>query len=363
MSKYLSRKIQFITLFAMLSVVFIHSYNFSDSFLTPTTSISEGLKFGALFQYFFSNALLRFAVPLFFIISGYLFYRKFESIKSSYLKKLKNRFFSLVIPYFLWALFSGLLLFLMSYNELLFNIPIVAEKVQFTLWGCLLNPPAFQLWYLQQLIIFTVISPLIYLAVKYTRGFILILFGLFWLLDLHFIINSQALFFFSFGAYVSIFNKHKYFIRKDKPLFTTLITIFWVLLSAVITLLASLQIDNIGVTLIRLIMYKINEVVGVISVWVLFDHIFKRIIKNKIMVLASNHLFFIFVLHEPLLHFTYQLALMSNNSDLSHLIIYIFLPISVIAFCIIIGMCVKKINKNLYNVLTGGRPHSGKLKI
>ena len=54
----------------MIAVVFIHSYNYKDNFLTPTTSISESFNVYAMFEYFISNALARFAVPLFFIISG-----------------------------------------------------------------------------------------------------------------------------------------------------------------------------------------------------------------------------------------------------------------------------------------------------
>lgn len=360
MSRYLSRKIQFISLFSMLSVVFIHSYNYKDSFLTPTTTISEGMNYGAMFQYFFSNALLRFAVPLFFIISGYLFYKSFENIRCSYLKKLKTRFFSLAIPYIIWSAISGGFFLLLNSGKILGKLPIVVEKTQENFLFYFLNPPAFQLWYIQQIIIFAVLCPLIYLLIKYTKGIIIVPVAVLWALDLHFIINSQALFFYCVGAYFAIFNKEKWAIKKDHPAFTVSITVLWVALSGIITWLAVAGNDNL--VLLRLLLYRTNEIAGLIAVWTLFDHIFKRLIKKKIMILASSQCFIIFVLHEPLLHVTTQLSLLGNSSDISHFILYICLPVSVIAVCIIIGMCIKKICKPVYSVLTGGRTKRGIIK-
>ena len=358
MSKYLSRKIKFISLFSMLAVVFIHSYNYKDNFLTPTTSISEGFNFFAMFEYFISNGIARFAVPLFFVISGYLFFRNYTSIKDSYAKKLKSRFFSLIIPYCLWAFISALFMFGLTFISVTAKTDIVKESVTngaFSLLTCFIDPPAFQLWYVQQLIIFTIISPVFYLLIKNTKGLILILFAVPWILDLHFIINSQALFFFSFGAYIAIFAKERYFVRKDNRITTTLITISWIAVSVLITILAAIQITDPVLNFVRLILYRVNEILGLTSAWVLYDHIFKRVINKKVMVLASNYLFFIYVMHEPLLHLSYQLGLMSKASDIGHLILYIFMPICTIAICIVAGMIVRKISKPAYSVLTGGR--------
>lgn len=365
MSKYLSRKIKFISLFSMIAVVYIHSYNYKDNFLVPTTLISEGVNWGAGVEYFFSNALLRFSVPLFFIISGYLFFRNFESIKKSYITKLKSRLFSLVIPYCLWAFISAVLMLLLSYLDIFKSLDIINERVltgNYILLSCFIDPPAFQLWYLQQLIIFTLLSPLFYLAIKHTKGFILIPFGLLWLLDLNFVINSQALFFFSIGAYIGIYGKERYFVKKDNPVFTTAVTVCWIALSAIITILAMLHLDIMGMKILRLFLYKCNEVCGVVAMWVLFDHLFKRMINKKIMVLASHYLFFIYAMHEPLLHLCYQLGLTGSSSDLSHILLYICMPISVIAICIISGMAVRKLSKPVYSLLTGGRHNFYKTK-
>ena len=74
MNSYLSKKISFLSMISMIAVVFIHAYNYTDSFLQPNTIITEGLHLGACVQFAISNALARFAVPLFFMISGFLFF-------------------------------------------------------------------------------------------------------------------------------------------------------------------------------------------------------------------------------------------------------------------------------------------------
>lgn len=362
MSKYLSRKIKFLSLFSIIAVVFIHAYNYKDNFLLPTTVISEGANPYAVFQYFFSNALCRFAVPMFFIFSGYLFFRNFVSIKESYAKKLKTRLFSIVIPYLCWTVISGVIIIAFSYvkgfneTEIVKNNAITRFAEFFNFF---INPSAFQLWFLQQLIIFSVISPIIYLAVKYTKGIILIPIGVFWLLDINFILNSQGLFFFCVGAAFAIFKQESFITQKDCKILTTLITICWVTLSCAITYFAV----NDGNYYFRLILYKANEVFGVVSMWMLFDHIFNRWENKKTLVRATNNSFFIYVLHEPLLHLCYQFALIKGTGDnLTHTILYICLPICIIFLCIFVSAIIRKTFKPLHNILSGGRLYGGKIR-
>lgn len=358
MSKYLSRKIKFISLFAMIGVVFLHSYNFADRFLTPATRISEGFKLSAMFEYFVSNGLCRFAVPMFFMISGFLFFFKYENSIKGYKSKIAKRSYSLLTPYLLWAFISAIAILILTFFNVTAKLDIVTEHpvtqtVDFLY--CFVNPPAFQLWYLQQLIIFTVISPLIYLLIKYTKGIILIPFCILWLLDLSFIINSQALFFYSAGAAIAIFDKSKSFAIYNSRRNTVVFALFWILLSALFTVLAASAPKDFAYSVIMTGICKVNEIVGIIAMWLIFDHIIKRIANKKVLLLMTGHLFFIYALHEPLLHIAYQVALFDLESSFGHVILFICLPISVIAFCIIVSMAVRKLFRPIHKLLTGGR--------
>ena len=64
--------------------------------------------------------LCRVAVPLFFFMSGFLFFLRTEFFTAQvYFKKLKSRFRSLLIPYLFWNLVLLLLVFVLSMIPLL----------------------------------------------------------------------------------------------------------------------------------------------------------------------------------------------------------------------------------------------------
>lgn len=362
MTKYLSRKIKFISLFLMIGVVFMHSYNYSDSFLTPSTSISEGFNFCAMLEYFISNGIARICVPMFFAISGYLFFRTFRPSLKCYSYKIKSRFFSLFIPYLIWCALSGIFLFLISLSDFSW-LPIVQEKAGITqttgLWGIInwfVQPASFQLWYIQQLMIFTVISPVIFWLIKYTRGIIIIPVAVLWIFDLSFIINSEAALFYMLGALIAIFDKESFVLQKESKLFTVIITLVWVAINIIKTILAAYDgNDNIVLYISKIGLTKISIIIGMISMWYLFDHLVKRLFTKKSLLLLSSHMFFIYTLHEPLLHICFQLGIGAGAPDPAHLALYICLPVSVIAFSVIVSMCVRKLCLPLHKVLTGNR--------
>ena len=83
-------------------VVFIHVYH-SDMDVSKLHAI--GFSGMAVYEYvcrFFSVVLGSSAVPVFFIISGYLLFLKVDNYsKDVYIGRLRKRWHTLVIPYFL----------------------------------------------------------------------------------------------------------------------------------------------------------------------------------------------------------------------------------------------------------------------
>lgn len=363
MSKYLSRKIKFISVFAMSAVMFINAYNFKDHNFNPTARISEGFNGAAMFEYFFSNELFRFAVPLFFMISGFLFFYTYENTKKCYVKKLKSRAKSLLVPFVIWTCASGILTTILYNTKMFGDLPIVHDKAyqwnEFYMY--LIKPSAFQLWFLQNLMIFVIISPIIYILIKKTRGIILILLAILWLGDtwinayLPFTSCFSGLFAFSLGSSMAIFGKSKEFARSNNRIQTLIFASIWILLSLLNTYIAAFADDSFIFDIIMISLYKINQAVGVIAMWFLFDHIAKRITDKKGFIIAATHVFFVYVLHEPLLHIFSQVALRQSDTITGHLALYVCLPLSVGAVCVIISMATRKNLKKIHGVLTGGR--------
>ena len=84
-------------------VVFVHSFGTDIDVAELHASVLTGLVAYDYIRLFFSVVIARSAVPIFFIISGYLLFLKVEKYnKTVYISKLRKRWHSLVIPYFSW---------------------------------------------------------------------------------------------------------------------------------------------------------------------------------------------------------------------------------------------------------------------
>ena len=94
MDKYLSNKLKNMSLFMTFFVVILHSNNLENSSV---------LNVNTLVQNVIGQGIVRIAVPMFFVISGYLFFYKFKPSTEAFISKYKKRFKSLFIPYFIWC--------------------------------------------------------------------------------------------------------------------------------------------------------------------------------------------------------------------------------------------------------------------
>jgi hypothetical protein len=109
---------------------------------------------------FFSDILARVAVPMFFFISGLLFFLNVEKFDlKTYFTKLRSRVKTLLIPYLFWNI---LVFFLLVYVLKTAQI----DDVYYALWG---GPAAFPFWFIRNLMVVVVLSPAIFLLVKHLK--------------------------------------------------------------------------------------------------------------------------------------------------------------------------------------------------
>lgn len=165
-------------------VVFIHTF---DGAVTINGMQIEGggICYHALGN-LISRGLARIAVPLFFFMSGYLYFKESSLSVTLYRKKTKTRVKSLLIPYLLWNVW--VLVFMFGYQW-------IGAKVGFEFSGKLIRdftaadfvrsfwdrgsgyPICFQLWFLRDLILLSFLAPVIYYSIRSTRGLILFIPG------------------------------------------------------------------------------------------------------------------------------------------------------------------------------------------
>lgn len=164
----------------------------------------------------------RVAVPLFFVISGALFFRDYTFYAT--LKKWKSRFFSLCIPYLVWNTL-WLLLALLGYYTPLGNF-LGGVKAAFTweniLAGIFLHRFFEPFWFIRQSILLAVLCPLIYLLLK-NRWVGLVAIAAFYaacFLGLHFstylFYDTDMILFYLIGAYIGIHGFQSFTSQKPK---------------------------------------------------------------------------------------------------------------------------------------------------
>ena len=217
----LSNVINFLRFPLIIGVVFIHNV----SLYNVDTINFDNLPLYFIVSNLFSQVIGRISVPLFFFISGILFFYNVDFNLHSYRIKLKKRIRTLLIPYLFWNILSLLFYYIISYIPILSSL--VNRKIEYDLnyilsamWGITREgdvfayPIAYQFWFIRDLMVVVLLTPLIYLYVKKTKVHGVVVLCLLWFLgySLPFIgtrgLGTSALFFFVLGAWFSINKKN-----------------------------------------------------------------------------------------------------------------------------------------------------------
>lgn len=336
--KIFSSACNFLRLPLMLLVVFIH-VKYNVLITLPKTDLSYSVVF------FFTQIISRIAVPSFFVISGYYFF--FDIAKQNsfslqdYKTKLSKRVFSLLIPYLIWNLFYCL------FKSIFFeqNFFLLLSKI-----FAYPMPVAFQFWYIRDLMIMCLISPLLYWLIKKIKWFLLLILLLVWFLNLKIVIDTPLLFF-SLGAYFSIERKNVVsLLEKIKPY-----VFLFVLFFGVMDFVFNLSPTNIfhkaeNIYLIHCL-FILSGVAGAFCFAVYF-------VKNKQADKFSNSslVFLLFAIH-PLttLYLFTPLLITIFGNEISLLVAYFVPIIFSIVVAYILYCLMNKFFRHLLFILVGRR--------
>lgn len=173
MTQYQSDKLKVISFASILLVLYIHS-GFHDY-----PNEIQGMVFNHYLQESISGGLGQCAVPMFFAISGFLFFRGINSLHDVY-AKMKKRVRTILIPFIIAAWFLPLFYIAIE------SIPAASryinaggitdvfknESVWYIFQALYIhvpgepNPWGFHLWFMQDLIGIILLSPLLFYARK-----------------------------------------------------------------------------------------------------------------------------------------------------------------------------------------------------
>lgn len=360
MNKYLSVKLRIISLISIILVVLLHSNNTTVKFNSGNMNFDNG--YNVFMQNFFSLGITRIAVPIFFCISGYLYFLNTKGTIQEFLQKYKKRGKTLLIPYLIWSTWGVLFYFtlqLLPQSKDFFTKDLITSySFSKTLNTIIRNPIPYQLWFVRDLIILVVVSPLIYWATKYFKIIPVMLLFIVWLELFEFsfvILSSDAIFFFCLGAYLAIF-KSEFMVKKlNKRVYIVFIFV-WVLIVLVKTSLMY-QHSEKTIEIISLLLHKMSIGVGIIALWSVYDILMINKEKPNVVILNLSSLtFFIYAFHEPVLTIVKKgLFYMGGVSEMLSITVYFVAPIITIFLSILVGSFMRRYMLGFYKLITGGR--------
>ena len=360
-NEYLSKKLSFISLISMIAVVFAHAYNYTDTFLQPHTIITEGLHPVACVQYAISNALTRFAVPMFFMMSGFLFFVGKEFGLATYVKQVKKRCKSVLSVFLIFSVISFVVCHLIYSFTGEGIIGMIDERIiKNPLYALLQNPFAFQLWFLAQLFIMCIVSPAIYFLIKKLKLIFPIILACLWFLDKNLVIGGYTLFncdaymFFTLGAYIAIEKiDFKTLSQKSENIKLWVVSlVLWIFVVTAYTLFSATTEKS---SCVQLILFKLSELLGIASVWLSYDRFSTNFLEHPVTKTLTENNFMVYLLHEPLLHIIFMSTITYFKSDIVHILLYFVLPIIIILLCAYTGKMLRNKCPRLNSILTGGR--------
>ena len=293
-------------------------------------------------------------VPGFFFISGFLFFLS----KKSYTEKLRSRFHTLFIPYILWNLLL-LILYVFAYaighpqdinGKNIVGYSFIDYLRIFWDRGSYDNgnfvPLLCPLWYIRNLIIMSILSPLLYYSIRYIRELFLFIVAVWWMTTPHNAFISQTILFFSLGAYFAILNKNPLeTVDRNKGIFLTLFSVF-----AIGDILSHVYIG----TPINLQIHRISLMFNIPAFLLLGDLCVRHGYTSKFL---PNAAFIVFCVHYPIVVILrkFCIATYLNASDTVHILLYFACVVISTVLSLSIYLVLNRYFPKVKNILSGNR--------
>lgn len=312
-SQRLSTAITWLRFPLIFLIIMLHGYS--------TVSISGNHAFYFKATYPFALWLGETGVPGFFFISGFLFFLS----KKSYEQKLRSRFHTLLVPYILWnaiLLVAYLIAFAIGYPQdingkniadyhLIDYIRIFWDRGSYDKGNFV--PLLCPLWYIRNLLIMSILSPLLYYIIRYLRELFLLAVAIWWMMTYNNAFIPQTILFFSFGSYFSILqiNPLEVF-TKGRSVF--LVFFFTLGLCDIVT-------HTLWGTPINLQIHRLALIFNIPALFILADYYSRHGVSSK---LLPNAAFIVFCVHYPIVIVLRKACIskFANASDLTHISLY-----------------------------------------
>ncbi|MCT4205498.1 acyltransferase [Elizabethkingia anophelis] len=347
-----SRTIELLRFPLIVVVVFVHMLPFEQK--TLYLNLEAGNVYNIITE-MISHHLGRLPVPCFFLFFGYFFFYKItEWNRQVYVSQLKKRIQTLIIPYLCWNMIYIMVIYLKNLFFYLLGkdfddsyIGLNSSSLYNILWT---GPINFPLWYLRDLIVMTILTPLFYYFFKYTKFIGLLLILVIYLSTIESNIpglSTTAIFYFGLGAYMG---QSKYNMLKFAISYGKIAAILAIITLVMTTYYTASQINEYWV--------RAFLIFGIIVVlFVGYQCTKYTSLKNKLISLAPT-VFFIYGLHMIYILGWFKGGLAKSflaSSVWGMLLGYFVIPPLCIGLILIFYRLMKKKLPKTLNTITGNR--------
>lgn len=294
---------------------------------------------GSTMQYILSSIIGEVAVPLFYTISGFLFFSKI--VPNWYLTKLKSRIRSLLVPYLLWNLIAYLVYSFageMQWNQFFESFWVVEGKMGH-------SPADGPLWFVRTLMMAAICSPIFFFInkKKYT-SWISMMLVVAWVLGTPKFNQGivKGFVFFNFGVWLA-FQNFKLKESPSKYCFYCSLLLF-IIIGAIDILTIEMNES------LHMIIHRLSTLIGF---FVFFYVCF--VVKGKISSLlckCGGASFFVYCIHEPIL-FSYKNTLVSILG--ANVFTFVILVFVTTILSLAIYTVLNKFTPKLLHLLSGSR--------
>jgi len=333
-------------------VVIAHS---AGAFPTPTVEWSlDGLNVFHYVAEMISRHFCGIGTCWFFVFSGFLlfYYLKDGEFSLEWVgAKWKKRIRSLLIPYLLWNLLAVLIIVFKNHFFQFLSLSVQNEELEMVRKGPLYwfftGPADFPLWFLRDLMLLTLLAPLMYLFFKRFRWLSLSLLVLVYLSPLEpFIPTMRSVFFFFIGVWLGTHRINLLTLCQRVKIPATIIAL-------ILLPIAASQIGRPPHTFLLRLFYPFGMVV--------FMNICNKIIENKKkrdrLCTLSNSVFFIYAAHEIyILGWSKGICLRLFGTSLAGIWLrYLLVPVMVVMICLTLYRILDKLMPRALSFACGGR--------
>jgi len=344
---YNKTKISIVSFVLVIMVLYVHSiYNEAEYF-----------RLANIVKCVVSRLCYRVINPTFFTISGLLFYKGINDVTDCF-PKIKKRIRTVIVPFILWNAIAIIEFLILSQFPIIKDFLNGDMMANFqTLIGGLnyffLEPAAFHLWFLRDLIAYIFLSPLLYFFIKRFRWWffgimliatppLMILFE-FFRFDIAFFILGGTI-----AIHSNLESVHNFLSRP----IVVIAAFFYFSLSLIWDFYFPKEF--MGQEYLSIFF----SICGMITLWRGYDYLARctNLANNELILSLTTYSFFIYLFHEPILFVIMHLGeLLLGFKGSSLTFLYLTNPILIVVLGVCIAKIIIRLSPSVYSILVGGR--------